>query len=54
MPLSNEGRRHDWSPLRGYRRRQAWHAPSATELTALIASAVIGGLSHIFLTESYR
>ena len=32
----------------------AWHAPSATELTALISIGVIGGLSHIFLTESYR
>ena len=32
----------------------AWHAPSAPELTALIAIGVIGGLSHIFLTESYR
>ena len=32
----------------------AWHAPSATEFTALISIGVIGGLSHIFLTESYR
>jgi drug/metabolite transporter (DMT)-like permease len=32
----------------------AWHVPSAPELTALIAIGVIGGLSHIFLTESYR
>ena len=32
----------------------AWHAPSAAELTALISIGVIGGLSHIFLTESYR
>jgi drug/metabolite transporter (DMT)-like permease len=32
----------------------AWRSPSATELTALISIGVIGGLSHIFLTESYR
>jgi drug/metabolite transporter (DMT)-like permease len=32
----------------------AWQAPSATELTALVSIGVIGGLSHIFLTESYR
>jgi len=32
----------------------AWHVPSGPELTALIAIGVIGGLSHIFLTESYR
>ncbi len=32
----------------------AWHAPSAPELMALIAIGVIGGLSHIFLTESSR
>jgi drug/metabolite transporter (DMT)-like permease len=32
----------------------AWATPSATELTALVAIGVIGGLSHIFLTESYR
>jgi drug/metabolite transporter (DMT)-like permease len=32
----------------------AWHTPSATELTALISIGVIGGLSHILLTESYR
>jgi len=32
----------------------AWHAPSAPELMALISIGVIGGLSHIFLTESYR
>jgi drug/metabolite transporter (DMT)-like permease len=32
----------------------AWHEPSATELTALVSIGVIGGLSHIFLTESYR
>ena len=31
-----------------------WRAPSATELTALVSIGVLGGLSHIFLTESYR
>ena len=31
-----------------------WRAPSASELTALISIGVVGGLSHIFLTESYR
>jgi drug/metabolite transporter (DMT)-like permease len=31
-----------------------WVNPSRTELTALVAIGVIGGLSHIFLTESYR
>jgi drug/metabolite transporter (DMT)-like permease len=32
----------------------AWHPPTAEELAALIAIGIIGGLSHIFLTESYR
>jgi drug/metabolite transporter (DMT)-like permease len=32
----------------------AWVTPSAVELAALIAIGVIGGLSHLFLTESYR
>ena len=32
----------------------AWVTPNATELAALIAIGIIGGLSHIFLTESYR
>ena len=32
----------------------AWVTPSATQLAALIAIGIIGGLSHIFLTESYR
>jgi hypothetical protein len=32
----------------------AWRAPSGAELTALISIGLIGGLSHIFLTESYR
>ena len=31
-----------------------WHAPTARELTALIALGILGGLAHIFLTESYR
>jgi drug/metabolite transporter (DMT)-like permease len=31
-----------------------WVTPTATQLAALIAIGVIGGLSHIFLTESYR
>ena len=32
----------------------AWVTPNAAQLAALIAIGVIGGLSHIFLTESYR
>jgi len=32
----------------------AWHAPNPTELAALTSIGLIGGLSHIFLTESYR
>ncbi|HXW26361.1 MAG TPA: DMT family transporter [Xanthobacteraceae bacterium] len=32
----------------------AWHPPSGSELAALIAIGVIGGVSHILLTESYR
>ena len=32
----------------------AWRSPSGAELTALISIGLIGGLSHIFLTESYR
>jgi drug/metabolite transporter (DMT)-like permease len=32
----------------------AWHSPSLPELAALMAIGVIGGLSHILLTESYR
>jgi drug/metabolite transporter (DMT)-like permease len=31
-----------------------WSPPSVAELAALIAIGVIGGLSHILLTESYR
>jgi drug/metabolite transporter (DMT)-like permease len=32
----------------------AWHHPSFAELAALIAIGLLGGLSHILLTESYR
>lgn len=32
----------------------AWHTPSPMELAALIAIGVLGGVSHILLTESYR
>ena len=32
----------------------AWHSPTAPELTALVALGILGGLAHIFLTESYR
>jgi drug/metabolite transporter (DMT)-like permease len=32
----------------------AWHTPSAAELAALVSIGIIGGLSHILLTESYR
>jgi drug/metabolite transporter (DMT)-like permease len=32
----------------------AWHTPSVGELAALIAIGLIGGVSHILLTESYR
>ena len=32
----------------------AWYSPSLAELAALIGIGLIGGLSHIFLTESYR
>ncbi|MCF8478147.1 MAG: DMT family transporter [Pseudolabrys sp.] len=31
-----------------------WHTPTGAELTGLIALGVLGGLAHIFLTESYR
>ncbi len=31
-----------------------WIMPTPTQLAALIATGLIGGLSHIFLTESYR
>jgi drug/metabolite transporter (DMT)-like permease len=32
----------------------AWHSPSNDELAALIMTGVLGGIAHIFLTESYR
>jgi len=32
----------------------AWHSPTAGEYAALIAMGFIGGVAHIFLTESYR
>jgi drug/metabolite transporter (DMT)-like permease len=32
----------------------AWHTPSLYELTILITLGMLGGLAHIFLTESYR
>lgn len=31
-----------------------WNLPNPRELAALIAIGVLGGLSHLFLTESYR
>ena len=31
-----------------------WHSPTASELAALISLGVLGGLAHLFLTESYR
>jgi drug/metabolite transporter (DMT)-like permease len=32
----------------------AWHSPTTKELIELIAIGVLGGVSHILLTESYR
>ena len=32
----------------------AWHTPTGSELIALISLGVLGGVAHIFLTESYR
>jgi drug/metabolite transporter (DMT)-like permease len=32
----------------------AWHNPTGSELLALIATGVLGGVAHIFLTQSYR
>jgi drug/metabolite transporter (DMT)-like permease len=32
----------------------AWHTPSREELMALVATGILGGIAHIFLTESYR
>jgi drug/metabolite transporter (DMT)-like permease len=31
-----------------------WHAPTMLELAALVSTGLLGGLAHIFLTESYR
>ena len=32
----------------------AWHMPNGIELTMLVATGILGGVAHIFLTESYR
>jgi drug/metabolite transporter (DMT)-like permease len=32
----------------------AWHSPTGPELLALVSLGVLGGVAHIFLTESYR
>jgi drug/metabolite transporter (DMT)-like permease len=32
----------------------AWHTPTKVELIELIATGFLGGVAHIFLTESYR
>src|SRR5207342_779052 len=32
----------------------AWYTPSGPELAALVATGVLGGSSHLLLTESYR
>jgi drug/metabolite transporter (DMT)-like permease len=32
----------------------AWHSPTKLELAGLISLGLLGGLAHIFLTESYR
>ena len=32
----------------------AWHTPTEVELAELIATGFLGGIAHIFLTESYR
>jgi drug/metabolite transporter (DMT)-like permease len=31
-----------------------WYAPAAPDFAALVALGILGGLSHLFLTESYR
>lgn len=31
-----------------------WHTPNTLELAALISTGLLGGMAHIFLTESYR
>jgi drug/metabolite transporter (DMT)-like permease len=32
----------------------AWYSPTKLELAGLISLGLLGGLAHIFLTESYR
>ena len=32
----------------------AWHSPTRAELAALVSIGLLGGVAHIFLTESYR
>ena len=32
----------------------AWHSPTASEFAKLVALGILGGIAHIFLTESYR
>src|SRR5262245_11566130 len=32
----------------------AWHSPTGREFVGLVALGILGGLAHIFLTESYR
>jgi drug/metabolite transporter (DMT)-like permease len=32
----------------------AWHTPTLFELAILVTLGILGGLAHIFLTESYR
>jgi drug/metabolite transporter (DMT)-like permease len=32
----------------------AWRTPSAPELAALVTTGILGGVSHLLLTESYR
>jgi drug/metabolite transporter (DMT)-like permease len=32
----------------------AWHTPTGAELAGLISLGILGGIAHIFLTESYR
>jgi drug/metabolite transporter (DMT)-like permease len=32
----------------------AWRTPDAAELAALVTTGILGGLSHLMLTESYR
>jgi drug/metabolite transporter (DMT)-like permease len=32
----------------------AWHSPTGLQLAGLISMGILGGVAHIFLTESYR